>query len=77
MVDLNNSLNLKKMQGSLQMIRAKQSTNGFALAMSKENQNVQNTMLSGLLTFRKKSEKGRGRMDGKKESIFARVKMGE
>ena len=55
------------------MIRTKQSTNGFALAMSKENQNVQNTMLSGLLTFRKKSEKGRGRMDGKKESIFERV----
>lgn len=54
-VDINNSLNLKKMQGSLQMIRAKQSTNGFAMAMSKENQNVQNTMLSGLLTFRKKS----------------------
>ena len=55
MVDLKNSLSFKQMQGSLQMVRTKMPTNGFAMAMSKENLNVQNTMLSGLLSFRKKS----------------------
>ena len=54
-VDLKNSLSFKQMQGSLQMVRTKIPTNGFAMAMSKENLNVQNTMLSGLLSFRKNS----------------------
>lgn len=50
-------------------MKARQSTSGFALALSKENQNIHNKMMN-TLSFKKQS--GQGKEGNRKGGLFNR-----
>jgi hypothetical protein len=69
--EMKQSVSFKQMEGAGQLVKARQSTSGFALALNKENQNLHNKMLPNLLSFRKQATqvKDRERKD-RKPSLF-------
>jgi len=58
---IRNSVCFKDLQGSTQLIRARQSTSSFAMALNKENQNIYNKTLPEELCFRKQTWKKQGK----------------
>lgn len=72
--DMQHSNSFRDLQGSTHLVKVRQSTNGFSLALNKENQKTLNKMLPTTLSFRKApsqpSVRGAGKGNGKKPSVF-------